>query len=96
MKPLKTGLALSATVAFFYTLCTLVEVTWPNQFMGFMNGLFHGLDFRKLMTTDPYHWLSFFSVLVILVVWAFAAGVFFAWIHNVLFSAQGRHVIRHE
>ena len=96
MKPLKTGLALSATVALFYTLCTLVEVTWPNQFMGFMNGLFHGLDFRKLMTTDPYNWASFLSALVILAVWAFAAGAFFAWIHSVLFSAQRRHVMRHE
>ena len=96
MKPLKTGLALSATAALFYTLYTLVEVTWPNQFMGFMNGLFHGLDFRKLMTTEPYTRPSFLSALVILAVWAFAAGAFFAWIHNVLFSAQGRHVMRHE
>lgn len=40
MKPLQTGFALSATVAVFYSLCTLVEVLWPAQFMGFMNALF--------------------------------------------------------
>lgn len=96
MKPLHTGLALSVTVALFYSLCALVEVTWPDQFMGFMNGLFHGLDFRKLMTTEPYNWSSFFFALVILASWAFAIGAFFAWFQNALSSVQGRHVMQHE
>jgi hypothetical protein len=96
MKPLHTGLALAATVALFYSLCALVEVTWPDQFMGFMNGLFHGLDFRKLVTTEAYNWSSFLNALVILAVWAFAAGAFFAWIHNALSSVRGRHVMQHE
>jgi hypothetical protein len=71
MKPLQTGLALSATVALFYTLCTVVEVTWPDQFMGFMNALFHGLDFRKLITSDAYDWSSFFYALILMTIWAF-------------------------
>ncbi len=96
MKPLHTGLALSATVALFYSLCALVEVTWPDQFMGFMKGLFHGLDFREFMTTEPYNWSSFFFALVIVAVWAFSIGAFFAWVHNALSSVQGRHVMQHE
>ena len=96
MKPLRTGLALSATVALFYTLCTAVEVTWPDQFMGFMNALFHGLDFRKLLTTETYEWASFVYALVVLAVWGFGIGAFFGWIHNALSSARGHHVMQHE
>jgi hypothetical protein len=97
MKPLQTGLALSATVALFYTLCTVVEVMWPDQFMGFMNALFHGLDFRKLMTSDAYDWSSFFYALVLMTIWAFALGFFFALIHNALSGVRRRiHMMQHE
>lgn len=96
MKPLQTGLALSVTIAIFYALCTLVEVLWPEQFMGFMNALFHGLDFRKLFTSEPYRWSSFFYALVILAVWGFAIGTFFAWLHNTLFGLRRHHIAQHE
>ena len=97
MKPLQTGLALSATVALFYTLCTVVEVMWPDQIMGFMNALFHGLDFRKLITSETYDWSSFFYALVLMAVWAFALGSFFALIHNALSEARRRlHRMQHE
>ncbi|MBK4734642.1 DUF5676 family membrane protein [Noviherbaspirillum pedocola] len=96
MKPLRTGLALSATVALFYSLCTLVEVALPNQFMNFMNALFHGLDFSKLVSSEPYHWASFIYALIVMAVWAFAAGAFFAFIHNTLAGVGHRHVMQHE
>ena len=97
MKPLQTGLALSATVVFFYTLCTVVEVTWPDQFMGFMNALFHGLDFRKLITSDAYDLSSFFYALVLMAIWAFALGSIFALIHNALSGVRRRlHMMQHE
>jgi len=97
MKPLHAGLALSATVALFYSLCTLVEVTWPNQFMGFMNALFHGMDFGKLATSAPYSWASFSYALVVMALWAFAFGAFFAFIHNMLSGVRRRfHMMQHE
>lgn len=96
MKPLQTGLALSVTIAIFYSLCTLVEVLWPEQFIAFMNALFHGLDFRKLFTSEPYSWSSFFYALVILAMWGFAIGAFFAWFHNTLSGLRLHHVARHE
>ena len=95
MKPLNTGLALSATVALFYSLCTLLQVAWPDQFMRFMNALFHGLDFQQIMTTEPYRWSSFLSALVILALWAFGAGAFFVWVHNALSGKQARPVMQH-
>ncbi len=97
MKPLRTGLALAVTVALFYSLCTLVEVALPNQFMNFMNALFHGLDFSKLASSEPYRWTSFLYALVVMAIWAFAAGAFFAIIHNALSSVRHRmHLMQHE
>jgi 2TM family of unknown function (DUF5676) len=96
MKPLPTGLALSATVVLFYSPCALVEVAWPDQFMRFMTALFHGLDFRKLVTIATCNWSSFLYALAILAVWAFAAGASFARARIALSSLQGRHVMRYE
>ncbi len=48
MKPLKTGMTLSATILLFYALCTLVWIALPEPFIDFVNALFHGLDFRRL------------------------------------------------
>jgi hypothetical protein len=76
MKPLLTGSTLALTVMVFYSLCTLV--VWPDRFMGFMNALFHGLDFRPLVVTQPYTWGAFFTADVVLGLWGFGIGAFFA------------------
>jgi hypothetical protein len=47
---MKTGAALAGTVAGDYAACTLVFWLWPEAAVNFMNGLFHGLDFRKLQS----------------------------------------------
>lgn len=96
MKLLRAGAALSATVALFYTLCTVVEVALPDQFMNFMIALFHGLDFSKLVSPEPYRWTSFVYALIVMAVWAFAAGAFFAFVHNTLAGLGRRHVMQHE
>jgi len=95
MKPLQTGLALSVTVAIFYSLCTLIEVFLPEQFMGFMNALFHGLDFRMLRTPEPYRWQAFFYALIVMAVWAFAVGAFFAWLHNKISNFRYHGAVSH-
>jgi hypothetical protein len=95
MKPLQTGLALSATVAIFYSLCTLVEVMLPEQFMGFMNALFHGLDFRMLQSAEPHRWQVYFYALVVLALWGFAIGAFFAWLHDAISKFHYHGAVRH-
>lgn len=85
MKPVKTGVTLSATVVLFYTLCALVWLALPESFMDFVNTLFHGLDFRRLQSG---HTLSWWSIILypafVFALWFFAAGAFFAWLHNML------------
>lgn len=95
MKPLQTGLALSVTVAVFYSLCALVEVLWPAQFMGFMNALFHGMDFRPLQTSELHPWRDYLYALMVMAVWTFAAGAFFAVVHNVVTNLHFHRPLRH-
>lgn len=77
---LGTGLALAVTVAVFYALCTLVWLVAPGPFLGFMNSLFHGLDFKPLLTSAPFSWGGFVEALLVMSLWAFLAGTFFGWL----------------
>lgn len=95
MKPLSTGVALSATVAVSYTLCALVEVLWPAQFMGFMNALFHGMDFRLLQTTELHPWRDYFYALAVMALWVFGIGALFAAVHNALAHVHFHRPLRH-
>lgn len=95
MKPIQTGLALSITVALFYSLCALVQVLWPAQFIGFMNALFHGMDFRTLQTAAPHPWRDYFYALVVMALWAFAIGASFATLHAALERVHWHRSVRH-
>ena len=77
MTPLRTGLALAITVGLFYALCALVWAVAPGPFLGFMNNLFHGMDFSTLVQPRPFVWMGFLSALLVLGAWAF-----FAWLFN--------------
>ncbi|CAM5797330.1 DUF5676 family membrane protein [Rhizobacter fulvus] len=81
---LRTGLALAATVAVFYTLCALVWLAAPGAFLNFMNGLFHGMDFSALVRPAPFSWPGFLEALVVMSVWGFLAGSFFGWLRDLL------------
>ncbi len=48
-RPFSTGIALAITVGVFYALCTLLWVLAPGPFLGFMNSLFHGMDFSAMV-----------------------------------------------
>lgn len=97
MKPLTTGLVLSLTVTVFYSLCALVWAALPDQFMGLLNAMFHGLDFRRLVTAQPYTWSLFLYSIIAFAIWFFFAGVFFAWLYNWLepFDVRGGVRVRH-
>lgn len=80
--PLRTGITLAITVAVFYALCTLAWLAAPGPFLGFMNNLFHGIDFGPLLKPAPFYWGGFIEALMVMSVWAFLAGTFFAWVHR--------------
>ena len=79
---LQTGVALAVTVALFYALCTLVWLVAPGPFLGFMNSLFHGIDFSPLLRPAPLSWPGFIESLVVLSIWALLAGSFFGWLRR--------------
>lgn len=81
-RPLSTGIALAVTVGLFYALCTLVWALAPGPFLGFMNNLFHGMDFSSMVQPRPFAWLGFLVALLVLSTWALLAGVFFGWLLN--------------
>lgn len=80
MTPLRTGIALAATIGLFYALCTLVWVFAPGPFLVFMNSLFHGMDFSAMVQPGPFSVARFLWALVVLSGWAFLAGLFFGWL----------------
>ena len=82
--PIRTGIALAITVGLFYALCTLAWAKAPGPFLGFMNSLFHGMDFSALVTPPPVAWPGFAVALLVLSVWALLAGTFFAWLRDLL------------
>jgi hypothetical protein len=81
---LRTGVALAATDAVFYALCTLALLAAPGPFLNFMNGLFHGMDFSTLIRPSPFSWPGFLEALVVMTVWGFLAGTFFGWLRDLL------------
>ncbi len=82
MAPLRTGFALAITVGVFYALCALVWAVAPGPFLGFMNNLFHGMDFSSMVRLRSFAWPGFFTALFVLCAWALFAGSFFAWLLN--------------
>ena len=80
MTPLRTGIALAITVGVFYALCALVWALAPGPFLGFMNNLFHGMDFSSMVQPRPFAWMGFLAALLVLSGWALLAGIFFGWL----------------
>ena len=80
---IRTGIALAITVGIGYSSCTLVFWLWPEAAATFMNGLFHGLDFRKLQSgADLFNFGFFLYALVVMMVWAFALGAIYDWLRD--------------
>ena len=80
MTPLRTGIALAATVGLFYALCTLIWLLAPGPFLAFMNSLFPGMDFSAMVQPGSFSVARFVAALVVLSGWAFGAGLFFGWL----------------
>lgn len=89
-KPWKSGSTLAVTLAITYTVCALLYALMPERGIDFLNALFHGLDFRKLGTPMPVTLLMFVFPLFVFVVWGFAVGALYAWLHNVMHGGRAR------
>ena len=88
---LRTGIAAAITVAAGYSACAVVFRIWPEAALQFMNGLFHGLDFRKLQVGSAlFDFGSFAWAAAVLAAWAFGLGALFAWIYS-LGADSGRN-----
>lgn len=59
MTPRRTGFALAITVGLFYALCALAWTVAPGSFLGFMNNLFHGIDFSSMVQPQPFNVAKF-------------------------------------
>lgn len=85
LRPLAVGITLAVTVAIGYTACAAAWAIWNEAALDFLNALFHGLDFRKIVLprSDYGLWL-FLYPLVVLSVWAFFIGALYSVINNFL------------
>lgn len=82
--PWKSGLALALSMAISYTVCALLYALWPAQGIAFLNVLFHGLDFSRLQTPQPYSATDFFGPLLVLSGWGALVGTLFTWLYGKL------------
>lgn len=82
--PWKTGLSLSLLMVVSYTVCAVLYGLRPEEGINFLNALFHGLDFRRLVVPAPFSLSGFLYPLLVLAVWGFFAGSLFAWLDNLL------------
>lgn len=78
----KTGFALALTIAIGYTVCAAAYALWPEQGIGFLNALFHGLDFHRLAVGTPFTLATFAGPLLVMSVWGFLMGTLFSWLHG--------------
>ena len=82
--PLGTGVTLSLTVAISYSICAALYALWPSQGIDLLNAIFHGLDFHKLEPSSPFTFSMFLYPLIVFLVWGFAVGTLFGWLHRLI------------
>ena len=80
--------AVAATVALGYAACTAIFWLSPEASITFMDGLFHGLDLRKLQNVRSMFDLgTFLTTLLVMSVWSLLLASLFQG----LLAALGRH-----
>lgn len=78
----RTGLALALTMMASYTVCALFYAQWPQAGIRFLNMLFHGLDFNRLVDPAPLTLSVFLVPLFLLALWGFLVGTLFSWLRD--------------
>jgi len=90
LNPWTFGAVLSTTVVINYALCTIFWFAFPGPSLDLINGLFHGMDFRKIYGVTPFSAGSFAYVLVVLAVWSYVVGAVYAAVRNWLKPEIGK------
>ena len=86
LNPWKFGAVLSLTVLVNYILCTIFWYAFTGPSFDFINGLFHGMDFRKIYAAVPFSAGTFLYVLIVFAVWSYVLGAVYAVIRNLLLA----------
>jgi len=86
LNPWKFGAVLSLTVLINYILCTIFWYAFTGTSIDFMNGLFHGIDFRKIYAATPFSAGTFLYVLIVFALWSYVLGAVYAVIRNLLLA----------
>lgn len=84
LNPWTFGGVLSITVVVNYVLCTIFWYAFPGPSIDLLNGLFHGMDFRKIYAATPFSAGTYAYVLVVFAVWSYVLGAIYAVIRNLL------------
>lgn len=82
LNPWRFGAARAPTVVIGYAACTVVWAAFTDQAIGFLNALFHGLDFRRFATGGGFALTAVLYGAVVLAMWAFLTGALFALVRN--------------
>ena len=90
LNPWKFGAVLSLTVLINYILCTIFWYAFPGPSLDLINGLFHGMDFRKIYAATPFSAGTFLYVLIVLAVWSYILGVIYATVRNLLLGQDSK------
>ena len=90
LNPWIFGAVLSLTVLINYVLCTIFWYAFPGPSLDLINGLFHGMDFRKIFVATRFSAGTFLYVLMVFAVWAYILGVVYATIRNVLLGQDSK------
>jgi len=80
--PWRFGAVFALTVFIGYVVCTVIWFALMDQSLTFLNGLFHGLDFRRLYAGGGFRLNDWTLALAVLTLWAFLIGVLFAQLRN--------------
>lgn len=84
LNPWRFGAAFALTVVIGYAVCTALWIAFTDPGLGFLNALFHGLDFRRLDTGGGFSLGGAVYAAAVLAVWAFLIGALFAFVYKQL------------
>ena len=82
LNPWTFGAIVSITVIVNYILCAIFWYAFPGPSLDLINGLYHGMDFRKIYVATPFSAGTFAYVLVVLATWSYVLGAVYATIRN--------------
>lgn len=83
------GVALAIAVGAGYAICTLVWLLLPAPSLAFLNALFHGMDFGRLLAEAAFDVRRWLMALAVLSAWAFLWGTLLAFVVHRLDPAHG-------